>query len=152
MELEATSRTLRSFWESGIDGTGVWLPFVVGDLRGAVSAASTASHWSDVHDAAHRTVQTAAGLSAPSCILSCVFSTYSHRPSFKRLLTLSTCGFKSLHESSLAFLLFIYLFYYFIVVQVQLSAFTPYQSPPTPAIPTSLPWFHHPLLLSICPL
>ena len=41
---------------------------------------------------------------------------------------------------------------YFIVVQVQLSAFIPHHSPSTPAIPTFLPCFHNPLVLSMCPL
>ena len=35
-------------------------------------------------------------------------------------------------------------FFFFIVVQLQLSAFSPCPSPPTPAKPTSLLWFHPP--------
>ena len=67
-----------------------------------------------------------------------------------------TCGCFAVNAckcifSSLWFLIFL-LKNYFIVVQLQLSAFPPHCSPPTPAIPTSLPWFHPSLVLSMCPL
>ena len=41
---------------------------------------------------------------------------------------------------------------HFIVVQLQLSAFSPHHSPPTPAKPTSLPCFHPPPWFCPCVL
>ena len=43
-----------------------------------------------------------------------------------------------------------FFFNYFIVVHLQLSAFSPHRSPPTPAKPTSLPCFHPPPCFCPC--
>ena len=51
------------------------------------------------------------------------------------------------------FYLFIYFINYFIVIQLQLSAFSPHHSPPTPtAKPTFLPCFHSPPWFCPCVL
>ena len=46
---------------------------------------------------------------------------------------------------------FLIFFTYFYCSSTVVSIF-PLPLPPTPAIPTSHPWFYHPLILSMCPL